>query len=122
MTCGLIDISCHIQAVLDPWLFYIKMGFFCVVAIAVLVFLAWIYRNFGWWGVAVAISAGAAAAIFKKGVDFGRRTAPPTIEKVKPPRVRNPRTKSGNPPVNSGTWWNWEKGRWEGPGYHGDQS
>ena len=68
MSCNFLDITCQ----LAPVIFWAKVIIAVVISVAVLAALAWVYRNFGWWGVAVAASAGIAALIFKQGVEIGR--------------------------------------------------
>lgn len=92
--CGLFDIGCKVSEALAPVIFWGKVVLICLVVLAVLYGLWWIYRRFGWWGVGIALTAGAAAAIFKKGIDFGKGYyKPPPMErnKVLPPPKRKPK-------------------------------
>jgi hypothetical protein len=70
--CGFFDTQCRIDAFLAPIWFWLQVGFWCAVGVAVLVVLAWAYRNFGWWGVGIVLTAGISAVAFKKGYDFGK--------------------------------------------------
>lgn len=106
MKCTVFDVACRIDAALSPILFWVKMGFWAFIALVVLAFLAWIYRQFGWWGVLGAVTIGGAGWIWSKGVQFGQEHSnalPDTPEKPK----KKPR-KSG--PTPDSVWEKWKHG------------
>lgn len=106
MTCSLIDIPCHIGAFFAPIIFWLKVGFGIAALLAVLAAFAWVYRRFGWWGVGIAASLGAAAVIFKKGAEYGaRKNAPLPLPKPRKKKIVVP------PDERPGTW-NYREGRW----------
>lgn len=96
MICGFIDIQCHVNAFLAPIWFWLQLGFWIFVGVVILVALAWVYRNFGWWGIAVALTVGASAAVFKKGYDFGKLHGKPVIAPDKPKRKPAPINPKGD--------------------------
>ncbi len=109
--CSAFDFGCRVNEALAPVIFWGKVGLIAVVVLAGLAGLAWVYRNFGWWGVGIALTLGATAAIFKKGVDFGRRFEPlPAPKKdLKPDVTKRLRTPKGRPKPyidpDTGTWY-----------------
>jgi hypothetical protein len=73
MKCGLVDIGCHLHAFIDPFWFWIQLGFWVVVALVALGILYRIKQVFGWQGVLAALVAAGGVIIaifsFKAGRD-----------------------------------------------------
>lgn len=87
MSCSFLDLACQ----LAPLIFWAKVTMAVVVAVAISAGLVWVYRTFGWWGVAAAVSAGLAAVIFKKGIDIGRSwDAPKRAPKITDTAPKSP--------------------------------
>lgn len=72
MTCGLLDLGCHIHNLIAPFWFWIVVAFWIVVGLVALFVLAKINEVFGWRGVVAAVSAGLAATIYTAGFRRGR--------------------------------------------------
>lgn len=73
MICGL-DIGCYISNALAPFWFWIHLGFWVVVALAVLAILYRVKLVFGWYGVAAVLTLGVLGGVFKLGRDSVSRS------------------------------------------------
>lgn len=116
MTCGLLDVGCHIHEFIAPFWFWIYWGFWAVVALVALGILYRIKTVFGWQGVLAALVAafGVIVAIFsfKAGRDsvtpegdFDPAARP--VRKPKPKRPAKPIDDENRPGTfnrKTGTW------------------
>lgn len=84
MTCRLIDVPCHIWSVIEPFWFWLQVGFWAVVALLALWGLAKLKEIGGWPAVAAAIGAGAYGLGWLRG-KRGRPLIPDNVSELEGP-------------------------------------
>lgn len=75
MSCG-FDIGCYVSEAIAPWLFWIKLGFWVVVALVALYVLYRVKLVFGWYGVGALLTLGILGGVFKLGRDSAEVSNP----------------------------------------------
>lgn len=108
MHCG-FDVGCQFHALVDPFMFWIKLGFWGFVCVALLAVLYLVRKTFGLPGLLAAIGAILLAAGFKFGRDSIAKSEGDFDPPIRPKKPRKPvKVDDENRP---GTW-NPREGRW----------
>lgn len=102
MTCG-FDVGCYAAEAIAPFLFWIKLGFWVVVALIALYVLYRVKLVFGWYGVGALLTLGILGGVFKLGRDSAKPAAEGDFDA--PARPKKPRNPHKATPPKGDTWW-----------------